>query len=144
MSQKLWTISGTSPAAAGTAQLGTAATGVSEYREVTVFANLIGATGGTLDVYIQRRVDKDVWRDWCHFAQLASGASAVVTTVAPSLVATGAAVVVGTGTDATPAPALAAATFLGGHPGDHIRVVCVAGASTSAGAAIAIRILGIG
>jgi hypothetical protein len=133
-------ITGTSPASASTAAVGDVLSGLQQFDELFIDAALVGATGGTLDVYIQRKLKTDVWADWAHFPQLASGAAAVKYSVPNGRGTT--IVVVGGGTDATPAPALAANTFLGGHPGDILRCVCVAGASTSVGAAVAIRITG--
>jgi hypothetical protein len=138
-------ITGTSPAAAGTAAVGPTLSGLGRFRGFRIEALLVGATGGTLDVYIQRKVGPDLWTDWCHFTQLAAGAAAV--RYALTCDHTNSTTVVTTtagGTDATPAVALAAGTFVGGHPGDTVRVVCVAGASTSAGAALAVHFQGIG
>lgn len=137
-----FTISDTSPATASTAA-GSYVSGLSKYRGFVIVADLVGATGGALDVYLQRKLAPNMWQDWCHFAQLASGASAVryvmncdhvnATTIATATV----------GTDAAPGVALGAATFVGGHPGDMVRAVYVAGASTSAGAAVKIYLIGI-
>ena len=136
---KTFTISDTTPASASTA-VGDVINGLAYFDEVTIHASLVGATGGTLDVYLQRKIAADTWVDWCHFAQLASGASAVRFTVPMSNPATSATVAVGIGTDAAPGVALAANTFIGGHPGNTVRAVYVAGASTSAGAAVVIRL----
>lgn len=137
MSLRTFTIAETTPAAASTVVGGVVA-GLGNYQFVRIDADLIGATGGTLDVYLQRLIKPGSWADWIHFAQLAAGASAIrysaiawhglSTTITTS----------NRGTDATPSVSLAAATFLGGHPGDVVRAVYVAGASTSAGAAISI------
>lgn len=144
---KTWTITGTSPAAAGQAALATIATGLDQYELFSITAVLVGATGGTLDVYLQRRVTDTgtVWADFVHFPQLASAASAVKYAAAmmPSPAAT--ATVIGTTADdgTTGAPALAVNTVVGGHPGDAVRAVCVAGASTTVGAAVTIYIKGV-
>lgn len=141
-------ITGTTPAAAGQAVVGTVAGGLSDFDSVEVFADLVGATGGALDVYLQRKVASGVWVDWIHFPQLAAGAAAVRYS-ASSRQATGTApVVVGKSGDAGTgggdgAPALAANTVVPGHPGDAVRVVAVAGASTSAGAAINVYVTGV-
>lgn len=135
----LGTISDISPASASTAA-GDTVSGLNAFNEIHVEADLVGATGGTLDVYLQRKVGTNAWRDWIHFPQLASGAAAVKY-AARSQNATGI-TVVGGGTDASPGVALAANTIIGGHPGTDVRAVYVAGASTSAGAAVTVRIYG--
>lgn len=137
------TIADTSPAAASTA-VGTVLSGLGDYPLLRVDAELVGAAGGTLDVYLQRLIKPGVWTDWLHFAQLAAGAAAVRYSV---IAGHGLLTTIGTsnrGSDATPAVALAAATFAGGHPGDVVRAVYVAGTSTSAGAAVVIDINGWG
>ncbi len=145
MSCKVFIISDTSPSSATTTVGDTAtasdnATFLGVFDWFTIDATLTGGTGGTLDVYLQRKVTDDVWADWLHFPQLAAGASAIrycANTGASTSITT-----VGGGSDASPGVALAANTFIGGHPGFAVRSVYVAGASTSAGAAQVIRITG--
>ncbi|HEY3496017.1 MAG TPA: hypothetical protein VGK73_15070 [Polyangiaceae bacterium] len=146
-------LSSTSPAEASTAA-GASASGLAKYLAIRVDAVLIGATGGTLDVYIQRKIAPNVWVDWAHFPQLAAGASAVayslivqaanVGTPATGTPSATIAAITTRGNDATPSPGLAAATLDLSHPGDMIRVVYTAGASTSAGGAQKIYVTGIG
>lgn len=124
----------TSPAAAGTAAVTPPIRNLSIYDEVVVDAILLGATGGVLDVYLQRKVDTDLWADVAHFPQLAAGATAKQYTVSLKN-DQGTIAAVGGGTDAAPAPALAANTVVQVLPGGDLRIVFVAGASTSAGAA---------
>lgn len=119
---------------------------MAKFRNVSIYADLAGATGGTLDVYLQCKIDQAgtvKWVDWIHFAQLASGASAIrhvkSTKDGP---ATATPVTIGIGTTASPGVALAAANFTGALQTDTIRVVMVSGASTSAGAAIKITLVG--
>ena len=139
--KKVFPITGTTPSSATTAIVGSNVGGLTAFDWFTIDADLVGATGGTLDVYLQRKVDTNVWADWVHFPQLAAGASAVRYTIPSGADKT--IVPVGVGTDALPGtPALATNTFVGGHPGEALRCVAVAGASTSAGAAITIRITG--
>lgn len=135
----LETITGTSPSSATTSAIATVA-GLLKYDAFTVDALLVGATGGTLDVTLQRKIDGvDLWVDWIHFAQLAAAASAVKYTVSPAL--TNTITTVGQSTTASPAAAtLTAGTCVGGHPGDQIRCIATGGAGTSAGAAITIYI----
>ncbi len=137
MSTQLFTLTTTSPAAAGTA-IGSVLPGLREYDWFMIDAKLTQATGGVLDVYLQRKLVTDVWHDWLHFPQLAAGST--VFHYSMTAQSNTGLTVVGAGTDATPAPALAANTMIGGHPGDIIRVVYVAGASTSAGASQSIWI----
>lgn len=146
VSVRTFTITGTSPAAAGQAALSGIAQRLEDYDSFYVTALLVGATGGTLDVYLQRRVTDDgsVWADWIHFPQLAAGAAAIKYNASSMPPAVATATVIGTTADngTSGAPALAANTVLGGHPGEAVRCVCVAGASTSAGAAVTIHIKG--
>lgn len=101
-----------------------------------VDAHLNNTDTGTVDVYVQRKVTYSqgsntysLWRDWCHFPQLAASVGArnysVPSTPSAAIYA------VGTGTDGTYAscatPALAANSFVGGHPGDSARLVVVQG-----------------
>lgn len=144
MTIRLITISETSPASASTV-VGTTYGGLGIFSALHIDANLLGGTGGVLDVYLQRKIADDIWVDWCHFTQ-AAAATAVRRSfycsngfVNPDAVSSEA---VGFGTNSTPSVALAAAKFIGGHPGDAIRTVYVAGASTSAGAAQKIYITG--
>lgn len=137
--RQIFTITGTSPASASTAIVGDVQQTLLDYDQFTIDAALVGATGGVLDVYLQRQVTANVWADWLHFPQLTAGAAAVNYTAVAGYDKV--IVAVGNGTDASAGtPALAANTFVGGHPGQAVRCVAVAGVSTSAGAAITIRI----
>lgn len=139
-----FSIVGTSPAAAAIVIDPTVIYGLARFSSIRVDALLLGATGGVLDVYLQRKLGPNAWADYCHFAQLAAGASAVRYSITGMQVNSTTIVTANGGTDAAPAVSLGAATFLGGHPGDALRVVYVAGASTSAGAAVAINVTGLG
>lgn len=141
-----WILDGTSPSAASTVA-GALASGLCKCTELLVEAQLVGATGGTLDVWLQRKVGPNLWVDWVHFAQLAAGASALHYTFVVKNTATAAGAltaVTTTGTDASPAVGAGTGLITNNHPGDAVRVVFVAGASTSAGAAQKISIYGIG
>ncbi len=126
------TLAGTSPAAPGSA----ATTGVGGFGEadsISIVATLQGATGGTLDVYVQTSYDGGAtYVDFCHFPQLAGAAASsvrvwhVTRNLAQTTLTT-----VGTGTS----PALAANAIVGGCWGDYMRLLFVAGGGTSAGAA---------
>jgi hypothetical protein len=133
------TITATSPAN-GTA----AATGfvkVDNFSAIRVVGVLRGATGDTLDVFLQSSWDNGTtWWDIGHFVQMAAAAAVTTKTVTYAREQQNTtAVAVGSGAS----PALAANTFLGGDFGGLVRAYFVPGASTSAGAAQAIHILGI-
>lgn len=133
------TITATSPAN-GTA----AATGyvkVDRFGAVRVVGVLQGATGDTLDVYLQASWDNGTtWFDIGHFAQLAAAAAVTTKTVTYAREQQNTTTVaIGSGAS----PALAANTFLGGEFGGLIRAYFVPGASTSAGASQTIHILGV-
>lgn len=134
------TITATSPSSASTTVGATQFRGEMLRRAdaLMIDAVLIGGTGGTLDVYLQRKLASDSWVDWIHFPQVSAG-----TTVRYSLAITGRGatiVAVGGGTDAAPGVALAANTAVDVIPGDDVRMVMVAGGGTSAGAAQSITI----
>lgn len=135
------TIAGTTPAAASTAVVGAAVTGLDDYDALQIVASLVGATGGTLDVYLQTNPSQDgaTWVDYAHFAQLASGASALTVGLSVSLIGQQ---LTATTLGKNLTPALSAGACLGGVWGRSMRAVAVAGAGTSAGAAISIAITG--
>jgi hypothetical protein len=139
-------LSETSPSAASTVAGTARAYGLAACEGLTVVGQLVGATGGTLDVYLQTAYDAaDVadasatWFDFAHFTQLAAGAAAVKVlwhvnrATAVSTVTT-----IGSGTS----PALAAATILGGSWGNRMRLLFTAGAGTSVGAATSVTLIG--
>ena len=138
----------TSPSAPGTtasSQLvsgsagpaGIASGQLDDYVAISIEAVLQGATGGTLDVYIQNSPDMGLsWYDYAHFAQMASAAP-VIRYVASIAVGAQNLTLITVGTNLS--PALAAGTVLGGPWGDRFRLVMVAGAGTSVGAPIGIR-----
>lgn len=129
-------VTGTSPASASTAA-GNTVNDMGAFDTVKVIAELQGATGGTLDVYLQGSWDGGTtWYDVVHFPQLAAGASAVVYTTTLALDSN----IYTVGKNMT--PALAANSVAGGHWGDKVRALYVAGASTSAGAPVAIYFYG--
>lgn len=131
-------LSFTSASAAGTVAQAPA-TGLGPYRSLMIYAALTGATGGTLDIYLQMSPDSGTtWIDFLHFAQIAA-AAAIIYRAWPltKIAAVATPVTIGTGTT----PALAANSTVGGDWGDRLRVVSVAGASTSAGAAQVIKLI---
>lgn len=129
----------TSPAAASTV-VGPTFKGdmLRKAERLVIDATLLGGTGGTLDVYLQRRIAPDVWRDWIHFPQVAATTAKKYTV---TITGDGASIVeTGGGSDAAPGVALAANTAVNVIPGDDVRVVSVAGGGTSAGASNTIDI----
>lgn len=132
-------LAGTSPASASTAAGTQTVSGLGPANALSIIASLVGATGGTLDIYLQTSYDGGTtWVDFAHFPQLASGAVASVRAwhVTRNLSQT-TLTTVGTGTS----PAITANSIVGGCWGDQMRLLFVAGASTSAGAAISIDLL---
>lgn len=105
---------------------------------LVVDASFLGVTGGTLDVYLQRKITTNAWQDWIHFPQVTAGTSKRFSLVVNG--EGGAIADVGGGSDASPGVALAANTNTNCLPGDDVRIVFVAGASTSAGAACTVTI----
>lgn len=132
----------TSPAAPGTAAGGGVGGGFRDCQALTIVATILGATGGTLDVYVQTSFDGGTtWLDFAHFPQLAAAAASTIRVWHVNRdTAVGTLTTIGSGTF----PALAVNTILGGAWGDTFRVVYVAGASTSAGAAQTVKLFGWG
>lgn len=136
---KIWT--DTSPDTASTSISTKIISGLDAFESMQIVAVLTGATGGTLDVYLQMCDDPDgsVWIDYAHFPQVSAGAAAstlLYTVTRQKERLTGLAVAIGD------TPALAAGTVAGGDFGSKMRVIMVAGASTSAGAAQTIYFAG--
>lgn len=133
------TVTLTSPAAASTAVGATIFAGSTlNADKLVIDADLQAGAGGTLDVYLQRKTGTNAWRDWVHFPQLTAAQAKKFTL---SITGEGSSIVeVGGGTDAAPGVALAANTAVNVIPGGDVRVVFVAGASTSAGASNVIKI----
>jgi hypothetical protein len=131
-------ISVTSPATSTAANSGTV--DVKHFDSIRIVAILQGATGDTLDIYLQASWDNGTtWFDFVHFPQLAAAAAQTTKTITLSRAnANTTLTAIGSGTS----PALAAGTYLDGEFGSLIRARFVPGASTSAGAAQTIHILG--
>jgi hypothetical protein len=122
-------ITGNCPATATSAIIGAAIAGLRPYDWFTIDAIIIGPTGGTIDVTLQRKIDGvDLWVDWLHFPQVAATVTTKFSamTGASTTIAT-----VGMVAAATFTATLAANMFVGGHPGDQLRAVCTTGTSTS-------------
>jgi len=135
------TISGTSPASASTAAVGSPVNGLARYDWFLIDATIIGGTSGTVDAWLQRKIEgQDKWRDWIRFPQVAAA-----TTKHYSVQMTGANSIyeVSQGTLGSPGtPTIPANTTIGGHCGDKVRLVVTAGSGTSAGAAQIVHISG--
>jgi hypothetical protein len=122
------------PATASTTTVGTTTVGIpTNALAVSVIATLPSLTGGTLDYYIQTKIDANTWVDWMHFTQVAGGASTVVKVAHVTKHTSTAEATAGTGTDTTATPALAAGTNTGGAWGSSFRAVYVSGSGTSVG-----------
>src|SRR5687768_5556425 len=111
-------ISDTTPAAASTVA-GDVVAGLDKYDSLLVIGDLVGATAGALDIYLQTSTDGGTtWYDYAHFPQLSAGAAAIVKvfTVSRSQGRT-ATVTIRKNTT----PALAADNVIGGEWGDRMR-----------------------
>jgi hypothetical protein len=138
-------LSSTSPASATTVA-GTFATGdatdpgsqpLAGYSSLRIEGTIQGATGGNLDVYLQCSYDNGTsWSDLVHFAQKTAGAGAVVYGVTLSRAQGDALATIGKGTS----PALGSGTARAGCWGNAIRILYVAGSSTSAGATQTVKL----
>jgi ABC-type amino acid transport substrate-binding protein len=129
----------TSPSSATTTVMYTTASNTSLFTTCSAYVAQTGATGGTLDIYIQTMLKQvnnptGYWVDVAHTAQMAAAAAKTAYTfpitrwssTAPGITA---------GINTTSGtPTLTAATVTQGILGYKLRVVVVAGAGTSAGA----------
>lgn len=119
-----------------------ALTGLDAVDSMLIVADLVGATGGTLNLYLQVASGSEAsptWVDYLAFAQLASGASATTKVYAVSRHAqqtTATTVAVGD------TPALAAGSIVGGDFGERMRLVARTGSGVTAGCTITIRLIG--
>lgn len=139
--RRVVTVTGTSPASATTAVIGSAeGVNVADFDSMGVECLVQGGTGGTLDLYLQiMPYEGTVWTDYAALAQLADGAAA--TRVRFTVARDGQALTITTvGTALT--PALAANTVIGGDFGSRMRIVAKAGVGTSAGTAQTFRFFG--
>lgn len=116
---------------------------MANFDAVDVIAELKGATGGTLDVYVQISPDDgNNWYDIIHFAQLAGSAAAIVYQ-APISNATATTAPTAVGKNMSPALAgtgSGSPAVVNGAFSDRMRLVMVAGSGTSAGASVVVRV----
>lgn len=131
------TVTATSPSSPGTAAAAATFASSDLHRAdvLVVDAELVGATGGTLDVYLQTREGTD-WIDLAHFPQLASGATARAYTFCITGDGLGALAPVGRNLS----PALAANVNTNRTPRGELRLLFVAGTGTSAGASQSVMV----
>jgi len=143
----------TSPSASGTAASSQPVSGgvsqgipngvcglLDDYEALNVVAELQGATGGTLDVYVQYSTDEgQTWYDVIHYPQLAAAAAAIIYSAPISNTTTTAAPVV-IGKNLSPALTTAPSVVNGAFT-DRLRLVMKAGAGTSAGAPVKVSIV---
>jgi len=137
MTTQRFTQSSTSPGAPGTAA-GLAIAGLDDFESVVVIASLLGATGGVLDVYLQA-FDGTNWFDVAHYTQLAAGATLRRYSV---LLGRGAAAAAPVQVGLDLEGVLAANTVVPGTLTDRLRLLFVAGASTTVGAAQVLTVVG--
>lgn len=145
--EKQATLTWTTPSSAGTTVAGVFNYGWLVKGDIlTVDAKLTGATGGTLDITLQRQtvldgVPQDEWLEWARFTQIAAGAAATSVTFGCDGSGTLTIQTVGRSTTASPGtPVMTANTYTNVMPNGPLRVVVIAGAGTSAGASQTITI----
>jgi hypothetical protein len=112
---------------------------ITGFSRLAVMARTLGATSGTLDIYLQTRIN-GLWVDVLHLPQLPSGSMGNLG-FATSLERGGGSIIVGVN-NADGTPVLAVNTKVVGCLGDQLRYVFVAGAGTIAGAAQSIFAVG--
>lgn len=139
-----------SPSAPGTAASSALVTGSSvlgiaspmdDWEAVDIAADLQGATGGTLNVYLQLSPDAgNNWYDIVHWTALAAAAP-LAFYQSPLSLATNTAAPVAVGRNLAPSlgPGATAAVVNGAFS-DRLRLVMVAGSGTTAGAPVVVRI----
>lgn len=100
----------------------------------TVDGIFLGATGGTLDIILQRKIAVNTWSDWAAFGQLTAGQTQFYSVFSMDGAGTWSVAGLGGGTDVTSTSSLAAGAFVNCLPGAEVRIVFKAGAGTIAGA----------
>lgn len=134
-----FTITGATPAAAGSALVtGAVALGLAKYDWFEVDAVITAGTGGTLDIYIQRKVASDVWLEVAHFPQVAAAATkyySAKSMAGSTITEVGKFNDAGTGT-----PVLAANSWVGGSLGDQIRIYATAGVGAAGAGSVTLYV----
>lgn len=114
------------------------ASDVSLYQSITVSAILVGATGGTLDVWLQNSHDDGTtWFDYAHWPQVAAGAAELDVVWSASQ---GAQQTTMTTVGKNLFPLLAANVVIGGPWGGRFRLIMKSGVGTTAGSVVIITI----
>jgi hypothetical protein len=139
----------TSPSSPGTATSVNAVSGVSsgiangvigyldDYRSLRFFAELTGATGGSLQVTIESSADGSNWYEYLSWPSITSGAGLAYYSASTSLSAgTSSILAVGKGS----VSAIAANKVVGGAHGSMLRLLMTAGSGTTVGAPVLVRI----
>lgn len=127
----------TSPAAPGTVVSTTPATQTGMFTSCSFVVTDQGATGGTLDIFIQTFFKSQAggfWVDVAHLPQVAAGAGAATFAFVLTRWSSAAAAITASLNTASGTPALAANTVVNGVLGYQLRLVLKAGAGTSLGA----------
>jgi len=137
MSHHVFELNFHTPDLGGATSESTPIRGLESFGSIVTIATLIGATNGTLDVYVQSLMGDDQWWDCIHYPQLAAGFNQIV--YIQNLIRFGAQGPTATGPTLFPALAANAAVF--GNIGSALRFVAVSGAGTTAGADIELKVL---
>lgn len=105
---------------------------------LSIDALITAGAGGTLDLYLQRRIDTNKWLDWIHFPQVPAGTTKGFTVIIDGSGSHNNPIVeVGVGTDGAPNLVLPANSIANTMPclnkatPVEVRLVHVAGAGTS-------------
>jgi hypothetical protein len=110
-----------------------------DWEGVDVIAEITGATGGTLNVYLQGTSDGGTsWYDMIAWPQAAAGAAAKYYK-SPLSLATTTSVPIQVGKNLVPA-LTGTVTVVNGAWTDRVRLIFVAGSGTSAGAVVVVRL----
>lgn len=132
-------LTGTSPFTSPTTATGTVVTtpltGFSGVTAMTFIADLIGCTGGSLDVGVQHSPDGVIWYDYVHFPQVAASAAEALYSYAPAMndsIVTIGKYVLAPASNVT--IVLANGSVAGGHWFDQLRCIFVPNATITAGA----------
>ena len=134
-------VTGTTPAAAGTAVLGSAVTGIDSFRQVVVAAHMTAPTGGDLDLVVQTQFGDSDWYDAASFPTIEPGDDPVVYAVTLSR-SLSFIIPIRVGTNLSPALTDWGLSVLGVF-GDNLRVIATAGAGTTAGAVTTVNFFGL-
>lgn len=123
-----------------TIPVGGAIFALSHYEKLAFIFEIVGPTGGTVDVYLQKRIAANKWVDYCHVPQVAA-----VTTKRYESSQFDASTITDSGVgDDTPTatPVIAANTIVPGHPGEAVRLVLVTGAGVSVAGSVTLYVQG--